>query len=86
MYQAMLVCAAPKGRVFAPLGPENGYRLCPGVWNRVGFSKELRERMNVFIVSIPNEQERNRNVPIRNAFEEIFCLRSNISNHDIISA
>ena len=25
------------------------------VWNRVWFSKELRERMNVFIVSIPNE-------------------------------
>ena len=25
------------------------------VWNRVCFSKELRERMNVFIVSIPNE-------------------------------
>ena len=23
---------------------------------------------------------------IRNAFEEIFCLRSNLSHHDIISA
>ena len=42
--------------------------------------------LTVVIVSIPNEQERNRNVPIRNAFEEIFCLRSNISDHDIISA
>ena len=40
-------------RVFAPFWSENGYRLCPGVWNRVWFSKELRERMNVFIVSIP---------------------------------
>ena len=50
------------------------------------FERTTGAGMNVVIVSIPNEQERNRNVPIRNAFEEIFCLRSNISNHDIISA
>ena len=56
------------------------------VWKRVWFSRELRECMNVFIVSIPNEEERNGNMRIRNAFEEIFCLRSNLSNHDIISA
>ena len=56
------------------------------VWKRVWFSRELRECMNVFIVSIPNEEERNGNVRIRNASEEIFCLRSNPSNHDIISA
>ena len=50
------------------------------------FSRELRECMNVFIVSIPNEDERNGNMRIRNAFEQIFCLRSNLSNDDIISA
>ena len=45
--------------------------------------------MNVFIVSIPNEYtyiERKRNMRIRNAFEEFFCLRPNLSNDDIISA
>ena len=30
--------------------------------------------------------ERNRNMRIPNAFEEIFCLRSDLSNHHIISA
>ena len=43
--------------------------------------------MNVFIVPSPNELERNRNRRIRNAFEEnFFCLCSNLSNYDIISA
>ena len=42
--------------------------------------------MNVVIVSIPNELERNRNMRIRNAFEKCFSLRSNLSNGDIISA
>ena len=42
--------------------------------------------MKVFIVSIPSELERNRNLRIRNAFEEFFYLRSNRSNNDIISA
>ena len=38
--------------------------------------------MNVFIVSISNEEERKRNMRIRNGFEEFFCLRSNLSNDD----
>ena len=42
--------------------------------------------MNVFIVSIPNEQERKKNMRIRNGLEEFFCLRSNLSNDNIISA
>ena len=42
--------------------------------------------MNVFIVSIRNEYERKKNMRIRNGFEEFFCLRSNLSNDDIISA
>ena len=33
-----------------------------------------RECMNVFIVSVPNEWERKRNMP--------FCWRSNLSNDD----
>ena len=49
------------------------------VWNRVWFSRELRERMNIFIVS-------DLNMKIRNAFEEFFCLGSNLRNDDAISA
>ena len=36
------------------------------------------ECMNVFIVSIPNERERKRNMRIGNGFEEFFCLHSNL--------
>ena len=54
------------------------------VWIRVWFSRELRACMNVFIVSIPNEWERKRNIRIRNGF---FCLYSNhVGNDNIISA
>ena len=37
------------------------------------------EWMNLFIVSISNEQERKRNM------RNIFCLRSNLSNDNITS-
>ena len=42
--------------------------------------------MNVLIFSISNEEERKRNMRIRNGIEEFFCLRSNLSNDRIISA
>ena len=57
-----------------------------GLESPVWFSSELREYMNVFIVSIPNELERKRNIRIRNRFELFFCLRPNLSNGNIISA
>ena len=44
------------------------------------------ECMKVFIVSIPNERERKRNMRIGNRFEEYFCLHSNLSNDNIIFA
>ena len=56
------------------------------VWNQVWFSRELRECMNIFIVSIPNEEERKKNMRFLNGFKEFFGLRSNLSNNDIISA
>ena len=62
------------------------YTLPILVWNRVWFLRGLQECMDVFIVSIPNEWERKRNMRIRNGFEEFFCLRSNLSNDNIISA
>jgi len=42
--------------------------------------------MNVFIVSIPNEYERKKNMQIRNGCEEFFCLHSNLINDNIVSA
>ena len=74
------------GRGFRPFGLKTGINFPILVWNRVWFSRELRKRMKVFNVSIPSELERNRNLRIRNAFEEFFYLRSNRSNNDIISA
>ena len=53
-------------------------------WNQVWFSRELRKHVNIFILSILNEEERTRNMRIQNAFEEMFCLWSNLSNEDII--
>ena len=62
-----------------------GYTLPIFVWNHVWFLRELRECMKVFIVSIP-KRKRKRNLRIRNEFEAFFCLRSNLSNDNIISA
>ena len=62
------ICAS-KGVILAPFSSEKGHRLCPFyVWNRVWFSRELRECMNVFIVSIADELQRKRNILIRNGF------------------
>ena len=49
------------------------------VWNREWFLRELGEYMNVFIVLIPHaEQERNRNMRIRNGLNNFFvCALSN---------
>ena len=44
LMQAITVCAAPKGRVFAPFWSEKRAKTLPIlVWNRVWFSRELRE-------------------------------------------
>ena len=56
------------------------------VWNLEWFLRQLRDCMNVFLVSMPIEYERKTNMRIRNGFEEFFCLRSGLSNDDIISA
>ena len=47
----------PPGRVryLRRFGLKTGIVLPILIWNRVWFSRELRECMNVFIVSIPNE-------------------------------
>ena len=50
--------ATPKGVVFAPLWSANDYR----------FSRKLRERINAFVVSVPNDSERKSNIRIGNGF------------------
>ena len=61
----------PPGRVgyLRRFGLKTGIVLPILVWNRDWFSRELRECMNVFIVSILNEWERTRNIWILNRFE-----------------
>ena len=49
------------------------------VWNWVLFSRELRECKKVFIVLIPNEYERKRNMRIRNRAQN-FCLKARCEN------
>ena len=36
LIRAIQVCAAPSGRVFAPVWSENGYTLCP-FWSGIGY-------------------------------------------------
>ena len=54
--------------------------------NRIWFLRELQECMNVFSFHFQMGVERTRNMRIRNGFEEFFCLPSNLSNYNIISA
>ena len=53
--------------VFAPFWFENGYIICPfGSGMGYVFLRELRECMNVFVLSIANEEERKNNTRMRN--------------------
>ena len=65
------------------------------VWNRERFSRELRERVNVKKKNIAwsqvsvyrfNSKWKNEIEICENVFQEFFCLRSNPSNDNIISA
>ena len=52
------------------------------VWNRVWFSRELPECKNVFVVSIPNEEERKRKMRIlwHNFCREVWTLEATSEN------
>ena len=52
LYRYML---PPRVGFLRRFGLKTGMRFAILVWNRFWFSRELRECMNVFIVSIPNE-------------------------------
>ena len=84
LYISHVGMCRPKGcGLWAFLVRKRVYTLPILVRNREWFLRELQEHINVFIVSIPNEEERNRNRQIRNAFEEFFCFCSSLSNYDI---
>ena len=55
-YISCIGSVALSGRVFAPFSSENRYTLWP-YWPGIAYGqlRELRECMNVLIVSIPNE-------------------------------
>ena len=53
-------------------------------WNRVWFSREVREFINVLVVSIPADETGRK--WICNGFKKYFCWRSYLSDDDIISA
>ena len=56
------------------------------VWSRVWFSRELRERRNLFTVSIPNElRKKEKYASSKCVLRNLFCCCSNLSNDDIIS-
>ena len=58
------------------------YTLPILVWNRVWCSRELPERMKVFIVS----EKKIEICEFEMRLEKCFLLRSNLSNYDVISA
>ena len=82
-----MVCTSPKGVVFGPfLVWKRVYTLPILVWNRpVWFSRELRECMNVFIVSIRNEQDIVSICEFEMHLKNQFWLRFNLRNDDINS-
>ena len=64
------------GLHFAQFGLESGmvFEGTTGVYERLSFEFQM------------SKKERKRNMPIRNGLGEFFCLRSNLSNDNIISA
>ena len=48
----------PKGYAFVPFGPKMGIDLAHFGLESVWFSREVRQCMNIFIISIPSEWER----------------------------
>ena len=48
--------------------------------------EETTECMNLFIVSIPNESERKRNMRIRKGLNNLFVYALRLGNDNIISA
>ena len=86
LIKAIYVCAAPKGRGFAPFLSENGYRLCP-FWSGIGYGN----RANYGIVRTYSSFQFQMRWKEREIFEfeiefkKCFCSCSNPSDEEIIS-
>ena len=62
LYMAIWVCVAPSGRVFGRFGLKTDIHFAHfGLELGMGF-EGTTECINVFIISIPNEKERKRNM------------------------
>ena len=97
-YRSLLGMYRPKGYSFADIlntamlivlvlrrfGLERVQSLPILAWNRVWFSREVREFINVW--SFQFQQMKLERKWICNGFKRYFCCRSNRSNDDIISA
>ena len=62
-----------------------GMTLLILVWNRVCFSRELCECTSAFIVSIPNELEKEKYANLKCILRNLFCCCSNLRAVEIIS-
>ena len=71
----MQVCVVRSGRVFAPFWSENGY----------GFLRELGECMNELSFQFQMSKKEREICEFEMALKT-FCLHSNLSNDNIISA
>ena len=74
------------GKVLGPFWFENGPRLCP-FWSGIGYGFRGNYGNVWKYLSFQFQMnKKNRNMRIRNAFEEIFCMRSDLGNDEVISA
>ena len=73
----------PETERFLRCWSKNGYRLCPGVWNRVWFSRELvgvYERIHRFNSKWFRKKEKYANS--KWIWRNLFCSCSNLSNDE----
>ena len=80
----MGICT-PKGMVFAMLLSGNGYDFAHFGLESSCFSRELCECTNAFIVSIPNELEKEKYANLKCILRNLFCCCSNLRAVEIIS-
>ena len=64
-----MVCAAPSGRVLGRFGLKTGILFAYFALESGMVFVGTAECLNVFIISIPNDKERKKNMRIRNGFE-----------------
>ena len=69
LIQAIKVCAAPKGLVFAPFWSENRYRFCP-FWSGIGCG--LQRNYGCILMCSPFQFQMNKKESVTGKFEMDF--------------